>query len=137
MKHPKRFTDAVTKLYTAFYNGTLDAMDCKACAVGNICDGSDRWHHYGGFWVGDQASNGMLFKHAKKVIEKTGYSAKELIQVERIFIREVGHSTNEETQIKGLFAVIEYLCELDNIPNVLDFQKVFEQKPETVNFQEL
>lgn len=36
----ERFTNAVTKLYNAFHKGTLNAWDCKACAVGNICDNS-------------------------------------------------------------------------------------------------
>lgn len=46
-KLPKRFTDAVTKLYTAFHNNELNAMECAHCAVGNICDNSYRWDELG------------------------------------------------------------------------------------------
>lgn len=38
MKTTKRFDNAVTKLYNAFHNGELNAMDCTMCAVGNMCD---------------------------------------------------------------------------------------------------
>ena len=46
MKTTKRFEDAVTKLYTAFHEGKLDAFDCSACAVGNMLDNEGSWGNY-------------------------------------------------------------------------------------------
>jgi hypothetical protein len=42
-KVPKRFEDAVTKLYNAFHNGDLEAGNCSKCAVGNMCDNNANW----------------------------------------------------------------------------------------------
>jgi hypothetical protein len=141
MKTTKRFEDAVTKLYTAFHNGELDAMDCEHCAVGNMCDNSSEWAN----GRGDMRYFGQSNRISNSFINKTGYSNKELIKIEHIFLfggdntffRNTisntsvtwGHSTKQEQldlQFKGLCAVIEYLCELDNIPNVLDFKCLFE-----------
>ena len=36
--------------------------------------------------------------------------------------------TDKEQQFKGLCAVVEYLCELDGIPNVMDYTSLFETK---------
>jgi len=40
---PKRFTDAVSKLYNAFHKGELNAMSCTKCAVGNLCNNNESW----------------------------------------------------------------------------------------------
>jgi hypothetical protein len=141
MKTTKRFEDAVTKLYTAFHNGELDAMDCKHCAVGNMCDNSSEWAN----GVGNMTSFGESHRILNSFINKTGYSNQELIKIEHIFLYggekhlfrntisngdvRHGNKTKQEQldlQFKGLCAVIEYLCELDNIPNVLDFKGLFE-----------
>ena len=125
MKTTKRFEDAVTKLYTAFHNGELNAMDCRQCAVGNMCDNSSNWGFYGSEEL------------RTPTMRKTGYSAYQLENIESIFMHgnmsnEIGIiwdlsvSQTKEEQFTGLCAVIEYLCELDNIPNVLDFKGLFE-----------
>ncbi len=60
-------------------------------------------------------------------IKRTGYSVYELAMVEAIFISEHHYATPvKECQFNGLCAVVEYLCELDNIPNVMDIQSLFE-----------
>jgi hypothetical protein len=139
MKTTKRFEDAVTKLYTAFHNGELDAMDCKHCAVGNMCNNSDEWINIGLHLIGS------FYRISYDFINKTGYSNQELNKIEYIFIYggekklflnnisnidvRLGMQTKQEQldlQFKGLCAVIEYLCKLDNIPNVLDFKCLFE-----------
>ena len=35
-------------------------------------------------------------------------------------------TTLKQTQFKGLEAVINYLCELDNIPNIMEYTSLFE-----------
>ena len=37
---PIRLENAITKLYNAFHNGELNSLDCRHCAVGNLCDNS-------------------------------------------------------------------------------------------------
>lgn len=141
-QHPKRFTDAVTKLYNAFHENRLQGLNCKACAVGNICDNNYRWTSSLGF--------GRIYTESTENILNTGYSAKELAEVELKFLygsectsekyiikdnsweqrginsKMVDFRDSKETQFKGLCAVVEYLCELDNISNIMDVQSLFE-----------
>lgn len=126
MKHSERFTNAVTKLYNAFHNGTLDFGYCAHCAVGSIVGHSD-WHMNCpmNVWKG-------VFKEIDKCYinnNNSGYSLKELYEVEKRFILAFDNYTqidNKEKQFKGLCAVIEYLCQLEGIPNVMDYTKLFE-----------
>jgi len=135
---PKRFTDAVSKLYNAFHENRLNALDCKACAVGNILSNKNEWQDVfcAGVIKPFPTSNGI------SLIRDSGYSIKELFEVEHIFVfGMMSHENkdsprwaawglndinNKEYQFKGLCAVIEYLCELDNIPNIMDFTSLFE-----------
>jgi len=133
MKTTKRFDEAVSKLYNAFHENRLDPLDCMACAVGNICDNESTWF--------DSVHNKDFNKRniPESVSIKTGYSEKELESIETMFIYGVkhrkekmlfhnGYGNTKETQFLGLCAVVEYLCELDNIPNVMDYKKLFEQE---------
>lgn len=129
MKTSERFTNAVTKLYNAFHKGELNASRCETCAVGNICDNNGDWSY-------------MVINHQKgiydfyraeeiKCIKKTGYSPEELSKVEQLFLKGTGWLTgidhnSKEQQFKGLCAVVEYLCELEGIPNVMDYTCLFE-----------
>lgn len=142
MKTTKRFDRAVKKLYTAYHNDELDAMDCKHCAVGNLCDNNDNW--YVTSLIGDENRVDPRFA------EMTGYSSKELAEVEYRFIYFVpndgssigfnrhndisnkdviyGYASKEfqkELQFIGLCAVIEYLAELDGIPNPFNLDNLF------------
>lgn len=141
----QRFENAVKKLYTAFHEGTLEAANCNACAVGNICNNQREWADYIGCGHGkskvtkqyfdaivnaEEFVNGII-DHNKglRVIEKSGYSPFELMNVESIFMRTAIDQENnqtQETQFKGLCAVIEYLAELDGIPNPMAYTKLFE-----------
>jgi hypothetical protein len=123
---PKRFTDAVSKLYSAFHEGTLDSFNCKQCAVGSICDGNSEWAD-----IRSCASGSFEDPKRKEVIEiidKTGYSPIEIYNIEKIFITNAPYKLrhDKDAQFKGLCAVIEYLCELDNIPNILEYTSLFE-----------
>jgi len=126
MTHPKRFTDAVTKLYNAFHDGTLEYGDCQKCAVGNIV-GHGEWY----FNCPSDLFKGKEIKEDQFEISlnESGYSVKELATVEKKFIMafsENNDSENRLTQFNGLCAVVEYLCELDNIPNIMDYTSLFE-----------
>lgn len=127
-----RFNNAVTKLYNAFHNGELISMDCAKCAVGSIVGGSG-WSTLTWRFI-DFPQHDL--EDIPNIL-KTGYSAKELREVERIFM--FGYSTQKtygsgvyrtketkEDQFIGLCHVVEYLCELEGIPNVMDYTKLFE-----------
>jgi hypothetical protein len=133
MKLPIRLENAITKLYTAFHEGKLEAEDCQRCAVGNMCDGNGTWWNiiqsarpkgYDSYLV--KCKMPLSFVPLENdVMKATGYSSVELAKIESLFMLETIEET-KETQFKGLCAVVEYLCELDSIPNVMDYTKLFE-----------
>lgn len=139
MKTTERFENAVTKLYKAFHEGTLDAMDCKHCAVGNII-GHDSW---------SCGSGAYYFTTTKPIAQKfylnglnnSGYNERELSKIEMNFILGVGYNgyfhekNNKDFHFNGLCAVIEYLAELDNIPNPMDYSKLFETENEKPKYE--
>lgn len=127
-----RFNNAVTKLYNAFHNGTLDAFDCTACAVGNICNNQAEWSDLKGFICENPYAEQNKGHY---IIKQTGYSVNELIKVEIIFVEHVSLSNSEEDQFKGLCSVVEYLCELDGIPNVMDYTCLFETENEKPKYE--
>jgi hypothetical protein len=141
MKTTERFDNAVRKLYTAFHEGTLDAMDCEHCAVGNLCDNRRDWFSLNGLPIGDTQRIPDTFR------QNTGYSNQELVVIEHLFIYgtkpapgckfyntisnpevESGLRAKQEQrelQFQGLCAVVEYLAELDGIPNPFDLSELF------------
>ena len=147
MKTTKRFEEAITKLYKAFHEGTLDAMDCKHCAVGNLV-GHENWE------CGTYPKP-LVFDEGFK--NNSDYTELELSTIERLFITgslnferrlfsnsisnnavELGLRTKEEKkelQFKGLFAVIKYLAELDNIPDPTDYSKLFETENNEAKYE--
>lgn len=140
MKTTERFENAVTKLYNAFHYGELKLSNCTACAVGNICDNKSEWFSP----IIEIKKSIYNYAETFEIIEndtikKSGYSAFELSMIETKFAYGVNYANGEdkgwtmetkETQFNGLCKVIEYLCELDNIPNVMDIQSLFEYKEE-------
>lgn len=125
MKTPERFTNAVTKLYIAFHNGELESMICQKCAVGNIVGGREWSGYLKGYGSIEENNLGRL------LVDKSGYSSEELLNIERIFMRKsVAEIETKETQFDGLCSVVEYLCELDGIPNVMDYTCLFETEEE-------
>lgn len=138
MKLPIRLENAITKLYTAFHSGQLKASDCKTCAVGNICNNNYDWNNAVRTMVSKYgvASRHIDINFINETIIKSGYSVKELAEIELRFITEALFKTGtetKETQFKGLCAVVEYLCELDNIPNVMDYTNFLNQKITNLN----
>ena len=136
MKTTKRFDEAEAVLYKAFNEGTLNANDCTACAVGNMCNTDNKWHMGNSLAeIRDKDSyEGGSPKHKY-------YKGLELFQVERVFLKAhqdyalefgmiqtpdeliydyiVGNILkNRQAQFNGLMAVLNYLAELDNIETI-------------------
>jgi len=137
-KTTKRFDAAVPKLYKAFHAGELNMCDPCACAVGNICNNNFAWIGSRNLFGKTPHIDHSRSAEALKVVYKTGYSVLEIIEIECLFMSGVSvmqyHKTggvgydenSKEDVFKGMCKVIEYLCELDNIPNVLDYTSLFE-----------
>ena len=127
-KLPVRLENAITKLYNAFHNNELGRESCARCAVGNII-GHRAW--YGGSAHAYVENNlecvESIFLRSSHE-NNSGYSLEELAIVEYKFIVSIGKTETKETQFKGLCAVIEYLCELDGVDNVMEIQSLFEYK---------
>lgn len=141
MKTTERFDNAVSKLYTAYWDGTLNAFDCAMCAVGSILETEQEWlmHTADDFKEGIEPELQKGCGLWNPPICKD-YSTDELIQIEYVFLLEFSKDretdgTNKNSQFKGLCAVVEYLCELDNIPNVMDYTKLFETENNEPKFQ--
>lgn len=142
METPKRLEEALIKLYDAFHNNELNPECCSACAVGNILDNHDSWKH-----LSDNHGS-LVLSYVGRVHQQlgrtfNGYTPLELLQVEKVFLEACGFKTplchydqkprdprNKETLFKGLSAVVAFLCELDNIANVMDYSKIFEYELE-------
>jgi len=138
MKTSVRLEQAITKLYVAFHNGTLNPECCKSCAVGNICDNTDYWNYL------TESHGSLELSYIGNLNENFGrrvygYSPKELLQIEIVFLKGCGFSvpltlhsirpvnpTDKDLLFHGLNATIEFLCKLDDIPNVMDYSKLFE-----------
>lgn len=133
-KHSERFTQAVTKLYNAFHKGELNAMNACCCAIGNLCDLNSGWRQI-------IPTKTMSYSIPLEWQIYTGYSQIELYNIESTFMRGTKNHThkhivnwhpstinndNKEGQFKALCAVVEYLCELEGIPNIMDYTCLFE-----------
>jgi hypothetical protein len=138
MKTTVRFENAVKKLYIAFHNNALHPECCKQCAVGNILDQTDNWKYLSDFH-GSLKLNYIGLVHQNLGRKFNGYSPFEILQIEAVFLKACGytiplHYKNEKPKqpdetanlFNGLCKVIELLCALDGIQNVLDYSKLFE-----------
>ena len=134
----KRLDRALSKLYKAFHNDELHPECCRKCAVGNICDNTDTWKHLTEIHGSLRLSYvGLLNQNFGKRIH--GYSPLELLKIEAEFLKGCGYSgpidrnctkpenpTDKDNLFNGLCRVVTYICKLDNVPNVMDYQKLFE-----------
>lgn len=143
MKTTPRLELAITKLYTAFHNNELHPECCKQCAVGNILDKKDSWKHLTDIH-GSVKLNYVGHVHQNFGRKFNGYTPLQLLQIEAIFLKGCGYSgaidknckkpenpQEKDTLFNGLCMVIEYLCHLDNIQNVMDYKKLFKFKNNT------
>lgn len=147
MEIPIRLENAITKLYTAFHEDELDAYSCTACAVGNICNNSSDWsmdlmHNEFRLVINTSLEefDFSVLIPSESVVQ-SGYSLFQLSKIEKIFLDihrgldMYNVSEKREAEFKGLCAVVEYLCELDNIPNVMDYTKLFETENEKPKYE--
>ncbi len=149
MTSTKRLEAAIKRLYIAFHDNTLNPECCKQCAVGNILNKSESWKYL-------SDSHGSLNLNYVGKVHQTlgrkfnGYTPLEILKIERIFLLACGftlplnhknkkpdHPTDKETLFKGLSAVIEYLCELDNVENVMSYKNIFINRIELVQKQNI
>jgi hypothetical protein len=137
---PPRFQAAIKKLYLAFHESRLFPQCCQQCAVGNILDGNDQWKH-----LSDQHGSLELnyVGHVHQMLGRrfNGYTPLELLQIEQRFLKACGYqvplhyqNTNilqpdTDTLFNGLSAVITYLCKLDGISNIMEYQQLFAETP--------
>lgn len=143
MKTSERFDNAIEKLYNAFHNGTLNPECCKQCAVGNICDNTDRWRHL-------TDNHGSTVLNYVGIVNENfgrrinGYKPSELIRIEASFLEGCGYSlplnyashrpkdpTAKEILFDGLCTTVSFLCELEGIPDIMDYSKLFDFEPIT------
>ena len=140
MKTTKRLEAALIKLYNAYHNNKLNPEDCTACAVGNILDNHDSWKHL------SNQHGSLELSYVGRVHQNlgrkfNGYTPQEILQIEKVFLDACGfktplchynkkpeNPTANEVLFNGLAAVVDLLCALDNIPNVMDYSKLFEQE---------
>jgi uncharacterized protein CbrC (UPF0167 family) len=138
MDLPSRLEQALTKLYTAFYNDQLDPENCCYCAVGNICDNVDAWKHLTDIHGSVKLNYlGRLNETLGKRIN--GYTPSELLSIEAVFLKSCGYTLtsrnrllkpapiiDKEMMFKGLCAAVDYLCRLDGVENVMDQYRKFD-----------
>ncbi|MCG1036181.1 Na(+)-translocating NADH-quinone reductase subunit F [Polaribacter sargassicola] len=140
MKTTKRLETALIKLYNAYHNNRLNPEDCTACAVGNILDNKDSWKHLSDFH-GSLKLNYVGRVHQNLGKKFNGYSPQEILSIEKTFLEACGYKTplgynntkpinptSKDTLFNGLCKVVELLCKLDNINNVMDYSKLFEEE---------
>ncbi|MFD2725448.1 Na(+)-translocating NADH-quinone reductase subunit F [Hyunsoonleella rubra] len=140
MKTSQRLESAIQKLYIAFHNNTLNPECCQQCAVGNILDKTDGWKH-----LSDEHGT-LKLNYIGKVHQNlgrkfNGYSPLELLRIEHAFLKACGyqvplhHKNNKpenpmdkDNLFKGLCEVIEFLCRLDGVENVMAIQDLFKKR---------
>lgn len=136
-----RFESAVKKLYLAFHDNRLNPECCNQCAVGNILDNRDFWKHFAEY------HGATSLTYVGKVNEAfgkryNGYSPAELLSIEQSFLAGCGYTLpingknhkpsdpmNKDLQFKGLEAVVQKLCELDGVDNLMECSSLFAYQP--------
>ena len=140
MKTTKRLEAALIKLYNAYHANKLNPEDCTACAVGNILDNHDNWRHLSNQHGSLQLSYvGNVHQNLGRKFN--GYTPQEILQIEKVFLDSCGfktplchynpkpkNPTSQEVLFDGLCNVVELLCNLDGIPYIRDYSKLFEQE---------
>ncbi len=136
----QRFTNAITKLYDAFHNGTLHPECACQCAVGNICDNNDAWKHLSDDH-GSLNLNYIGIVNEKLGKRLYGYKPSELLRIEQAFLQGCGYQlplkhnhfkpSNPEDrnlQFEGLCGAIIIMCKLEGINDITDYTKLFENE---------
>ncbi|NIK91306.1 Na(+)-translocating NADH-quinone reductase subunit F [Mangrovimonas sp. CR14] len=149
MRTSNRFNCAIEKLYQAFHSNRLHPECCKQCAVGNILDGQDFWKHLSDDHGSTQLN--LLGKlHQAKGKRFNGYTPQELLYIEVSFLNACGYELpvhyrnnkpdnpqDKDLLFQGLSAVVSTLCELDQIPDVMDCTQLFKFRAKSKKASEL
>ena len=138
MKTSQRLEDAINKLYVSFHKNELNPECCYKCAVGNILDNKDSWKNLTDRH-GSIELNYLGRVHQNLGRKFNGYSPLELFQIESVFLNACGYSLpfgqfgnkpkvplSKDILFIGLCATVEFLCNLDDINNVMDHSKLFD-----------
>lgn len=148
MKTSSRLDQAINKLYNAFHNNMLHPECAKQCAVGNICNNTDSWKHFSDQHGSTKLNYVGLVNH-KFGKRFYGYTPLELLKIEAVFLKACGYSlplnhkgnqpenpTDKNILFNSLCAVVEFLCLLDGIENVMDYSKLFTFESEATTLLE-
>ena len=135
MKTSIRFENAITKLYNAFQNDTLNPEDCRQCAIGTILDNNDSWKHMTDIH-GSVRLNYVGLVHQNLGRKFNGYTPLELLKIEASFLNGCGYRLGKHFCHKpdymdkvilfnGFCEVVKTLCQLDHIHNVMNHSQLF------------
>lgn len=128
------FNHSVSVLVTAYLNGTLQNMNCYACAVGNLVadacgykfvnitpEGNERitvaWlneRYPVDGWYGIVV-RGRRSTSATYQVKATGYSVEELGKIEEVFENKCHINGDDESTFKSLMAVVDVLAEIHGV----------------------
>lgn len=138
MNSSHRLDLAISKLYNAFHTNELHPECCKQCAVGNILDNKDCWKHLSDNH-GSLQLNYLGLVHQNLGRKFNGYSPYELLQIEASFLKGCGYvlplnhknkkpknPQDKDVLFNGLCETVTFLCQLDQVENVMDYSKLFE-----------
>ena len=134
--YSKRFERAVDRLVKAYHTNNLSKGNCKACAVGNICQ-DDLWGLvFSTDNLGNQSVRPSYYRNrVKRIIDATEYTWQELAQVEKAFEENTviniraeylhDRETIDKDMHNGLMAVLDVLLELEGVEDDMDVRKRF------------
>lgn len=126
MKNEQLYNKTVDILVQAYLNDTLQHGNCYACAVGNMVAANKSYTYYEGMWVDAFSWWNSVFStdvyygiqtieinnytgDAKEQIDSTGYSVRELAEIELSFETAPRGNSDDEWMFNGLMAVIGVL----------------------------
>lgn len=140
----ERYNNAIKRLYSAYVEGRLNPMDCKKCAVGNICNNTSRWQDFICL-KGEVCTGSSLVEFNEYMrLNNAPYSGIELRNIERIYMSgcrlggridiEIDKSCllrekrPDHLNLRALLLVIDYLGELEGFTERKDIKDLFESK---------
>ena len=135
MKNKEVFDRSVNSLVQSYLNDTLEAYECKSCAVGNIVAGvlslklvranatikqenfiKDYPNNDAGLWYKKRKvfTWWNVKKKAAQQISLTGYTEAEIFEIEKVFMLEWSRSLYEK-EFTALLAVYELLLKIHDV----------------------
>ncbi len=140
MKRPELYKKTCDILYDAYFNDTLEHLNCRACAVSNIVAGYNNQrilptlgHGYKVKYIDEYTLLGTgieihnWYYERYTIAEKnTGYSLEELLLIEKGFEFSKNGDSPDEWMFNGLTAVIEVLNKIHEVEEDNQTQR-FEQ----------